>query len=85
MKTATQTSSMPTRKLAVGASVAAIVGTQLSPAVAEVWPQIVPAVLAGPAITELVAALLALIAALVAGYWVPDAPNEAVKPREGAT
>jgi hypothetical protein len=79
MKTAVQKSALPTRKLAVGSSVAAIVGTQLSPAVAEVWPQVVPGVLAGPAVTEIVAALMALIAALVVGYWVPDAPNEAVE------
>jgi len=75
MTKATQKSAMPTNKLTVGASVSAIIGTQLSPAVAEVWPQIVPGVLAGPAVTEIVAAMVALIAGLLAAYWVKDAPN----------
>ena len=72
---ARQTSVMPTNKLAVGSAVTAIVGTQLSPAVAEVWPQIAPAILAGPAFTEIISALAALIAGLVVGWFVPDRSN----------
>jgi hypothetical protein len=79
MRKAVQKSSWPTRKLAFGSGVTAIVGTQLSPAVAEVWPQLVPAFLSGPAVTEIVAAVAALVAGLFVGYWVPDQPNEAVE------
>ena len=35
-----QPSAMPTRKLMVGTLAAAVTGTQLAPALAEVWPQI---------------------------------------------
>ena len=79
MRKARQKSSWPTRKLAFGSGITAIVGTQLSPAVAEVWPQLVPAVLAGPAATEIIAALAALVAGLAVGYYVPDAPNVPVE------
>ena len=82
MEKAVQRSSWPTRKLAFGSGVTAIVGTQLSPAVAEVWPQLVPAAFSGPAVTEVIAALAALTAGLFVGYWVPDAPNNAVEPEE---
>jgi hypothetical protein len=76
MATAKQKSALPTNKLAVGSAVTAIVGTQLSPAVAEVWPQLVWPVLAGPAMTDIISAVSALIAGLVVGWFVPDAPNE---------
>lgn len=79
MRKARQKSSWPTRKLAFGSGITAIVGTQLSPAVAEVWPQLVSAMLAGPAITEIVSALSALVAGLAVGYYVPDQPNEVVE------
>ncbi len=67
-----QPSAMPTNKLMVGTTVATIVGTQLSPAVAEVWPAIAPAVLSGPSVTDLIAAVVTLIAGLAAGWIVPD-------------
>lgn len=72
---ARQTSALPTNKLAAGATVTAIVGTQLSPAVAEVWPQIAPAMLAGPAMTQLVAGVVALLAGVAVGWFVPDRPQ----------
>jgi hypothetical protein len=72
MKLATQATSFPTNKLTVGASVAALVGTQASPLVAEIWPTLAPAILAGPAATEFVSALVALLAALFVGWFVPD-------------
>jgi hypothetical protein len=72
MAYAKQPSAMPTNKLMVGTTVATIVGTQLSPAVAEVWPLMVPAVLAGPSVTDLVAAVVTLMAGLAAGWVVPD-------------
>ena len=77
MALAKQKSVMPTNKLAVGSAVTAIVGTQLSPAVAEVWPQIAPAMLSGPAFTEMISAIVALLAGLAVGWFVPDAPNVA--------
>jgi hypothetical protein len=70
-----QPSALPTNKLAVGSAVTAIVGTQLSPAVAEVWPQIAPALLAGPAMTEIVSAVAALLAGLAVGWFIPDRAN----------
>ncbi len=79
MRKARQKSSWPTRKLAFGSGAAAIIGTQVSPAIAEVWPQLVPGFLAGPAVTEIVAALVALVAGLAVGYPVADAPNEVVE------
>ena len=69
---ARQASVMPTNKLAVGSAVTAIVGTQLSPAVAEVWPQVAPAMLAGPSVTEMISAVVALLAGLAVGWFVPD-------------
>jgi hypothetical protein len=72
MALAKQKSSLPTNKLMVGSAFTAIVGTQFSPAVAEVWPQIVWPVLAGPAVTDIVAGLAALGAGLVVGWFVPD-------------
>ena len=72
MALAKQPSAMPTNKLAVGSAVTAIVGTQLSPAVAEVWPQIAPAILSGPAMTEIISAVAALLAGLAVGWFVPD-------------
>ncbi len=84
MKKAVQKSSWPTRKLAFGSGMTAIVGTQLSPAVAEVWPQAMTDIgwtlLAGPAVTEIVAGLAALFAGLAFGYYVPDAPNVPTEP-----
>ena len=72
---AKQPSALPTNKLAVGSAVTAIVGTQLSPAVAEVWPQVVWPILAGPAVTDIVSASAALAAGLVVGWFVPDRAN----------
>lgn len=75
MQLATQPSSLPTHKLAVGATLAALVSTYAGPVVAEVWPQVMPAAFAGPAVTGLVQALVGMLAALAVAYWVPDAAN----------
>ncbi len=72
MATAKQTSILPTNKLAIGSAITAIVGTQLSPAVAEVWPGIAPALLAGPAFTDIIAAVVALMAGIAVGWFIPD-------------
>ena len=70
-----QPSAMPTRKLMVGTLAAAVTGTQLAPALAEVWPQIAPPVLAGPAVTEYMALVLSVVAGLAIGYFVKDRAN----------
>jgi hypothetical protein len=76
MPLAKQPSALPTNKLAVGSTVTAIVGTQLAPALEEIWPALAPAILAGPAVTQLVAALAAMLAGMFVAWWVPDRPNE---------
>lgn len=63
---ATQLSALPTRKAAIG-----IVLASLTPALMEIYAQVVPAFLSGPSVQALVGALLAL--AII--WWVPDAPN----------
>lgn len=70
-----QPSAMPTRKLMVGTLAAAITGTELGPALAEVWPQIAPPVLAGPAVTSYLSLVMSLAAGLAAGYYVKDRAN----------
>jgi hypothetical protein len=45
------------------------------PAVTEAWPQLVPAALAGPAMTALISALPAVLVTAIVAYYVPDAPN----------
>lgn len=66
MKSAVQSSMLPTRKLAVAAAV--------GPATGEVWARVMTDIypaLAGPQFSLLVATS----AALFVGYWVKDAPN----------
>lgn len=75
MATARQKNFAPTNKLAVGSAMAAIVGTQTAPLVLEVWPQIAPAILAGEIATQTVSMLVALLAGVVVGWFVPDQPN----------
>jgi hypothetical protein len=75
MATAKQTSALPTRKLTVGSAVATGVTLYMEPVVSEVWPQIAPALLAGPSATQAVAFAFGMGAALLIAYWVPDAPN----------
>lgn len=77
MALAKQVSRLPTNKLAVGTTVSAIVGTQAGPLVQEVWPQIAPAVLSGPVMTETMAMIVALLAGMIVGWFVPDATNVA--------
>jgi hypothetical protein len=72
---ADQVSWRPTNKLSIGAAVAPIAALNAEPAVAEVWPQIAPAILSGPAVTTAMAAICGAFAGVLAAYWVPDAPN----------
>lgn len=67
-----QPDNLPTNKLAVGSSVAVLIYAQAEPVVAEVWPQIAPAVLSGPAATAFVAGGVAILASWAIGWWVPD-------------
>ncbi len=75
MATARQVGIRPTNKLAVGSAMAAIVGTQTAPLVLEVWPQVAPAILAGEIATQTVSMLVALLAGVIVGWFVPDMPN----------
>lgn len=75
MALAKQAGYRPTNKLAVGSAMAAIVGTQTAPLVLEVWPQVAPAILAGEIATQTVSMLVALLAGVVVGWFVPDQPN----------
>jgi hypothetical protein len=70
-----QPSKLPTNKLAAGAVVSSIVGTQAGPLVQEIWPQLAPAVLAGPVMTDTLAMLIALLSGVVVGWFVPDQAN----------
>lgn len=72
MTLAKQASVLPTNKLAFGSAITAIVGTQLSPMVAELWPGIAPPLFAGPAFTDILATLTALLAGVVIGWFIPD-------------
>lgn len=67
-----QPDSLPTNKAVTAGSVAAVVSVYFGPAVAEVWPQVVPGALAGPDVTQLVSALAATLAGLAVAWWVPD-------------
>jgi hypothetical protein len=62
----------PTNKAMTAAGIAAVVTTYAQPVAAELWPQIAPAALAGPAMTAAVAALVGALAALAVAWWVPD-------------
>lgn len=77
MALAKQRTFTPTNKLAVGTTVSAIVGTQAAPLVQEIWPQLAPAIVAGPVMTETLAMLMALLSGVIVGWFVPDRPNEA--------
>lgn len=67
-----QPDGLPTNKAAVVAALAPVVAIYVEPVVAEVWPQIAGGVLAGPAVTQMLAAILGAVAALVVAWWVPD-------------
>lgn len=66
MKTATQKTAMPTRKLLSAALVAPMVTEVWGRAMADILPS-----LAGPEASQWIGAA----AAIAVGYFVPDAPN----------
>ena len=63
---------IPTNKVLAMFGGTAALAPIIGPAVAEVWPQIAPAALSGPAMTDFVAAALAGLASLALAYFVPD-------------
>lgn len=68
----TQVGSLPTNKSAVAASVGSLMVLYAEPVIAELWPQIAPALLAGPAFTSALAGLVGIFVALTVAWWVPD-------------
>ena len=68
----TQPGNLPTNKVLAMLTGTTALAPIIGPAVAEVWPQIAPAALAGPAMTDFIAALLAGLASLALAYFVPD-------------
>ncbi len=77
MTLATQPDFLPTNKAMTVAALAPGLALHVEPVVAEVWPQLVPLALAGPAMTTAVAWLASALAALVVAWWVPDRANVA--------
>ena len=65
----------PTNKVLAVAGVMGLFSVYAEPVVSEVWPQIVPPVLAGQSVTSLVAALASMFVGMAAAYWVPDRAN----------
>lgn len=72
---ATQPDSFPTNKLAVGSAISSVFATQVGPVLEEVWPQIAPAVLAGPTMTTTLAMLAAIFVGWAVAWFVPDRPQ----------
>lgn len=68
----TQPTRAPTNKALTMLGGTVALAPFIGPAVNEVWPQIAPAFLAGPAMTEAVAAVIAGLASLALAYFVPD-------------
>lgn len=67
-----QPDNLPTNKLAVGSSLAVLVYAHAEPVAAEVWPELAPAMLSGPAATSFVAGMVAVLASWAVGWWIPD-------------
>jgi hypothetical protein len=67
-----QPDALPTNKAAVSAAIGAAIVLHTEPVIAELWPQIAPAMLAGPAVTSAIAWAAGFTAALVVAWFVPD-------------
>lgn len=72
---AEQPDAKPTNKLVVGVGGSVTIFPVAYAAVAEVWPQIAPAALAGEAATAFVAVLFSAAMAFGAAYFVRDRTN----------
>lgn len=75
MTLANQPSARPTNKALTMFGGVIITTPMVSPFVSEVWPQVAPAFLSGPAATDAVAAILAGALSLGLAYFVPDRAN----------
>jgi hypothetical protein len=72
---ANQASARPTNKALTMFAGFVVTTPQIAPVVNEVWPQIAPAFLAGPAATNAVAAIIAAAISLGVAWFVPDRAN----------
>ena len=72
----TQPTALPTNKATVAATVAGVAATYAGPVVMEVWPQIAPAIVAGPNVTSMIAALASALIGLGAAWFVRDRLGE---------
>jgi hypothetical protein len=72
---ANQASARPTNKALTMFAGFVLTTPQVAPVVNEVWPQIAPAALAGPAATNAVAAIIAGAISLAVAWFVPDRAN----------
>jgi hypothetical protein len=75
MNLANQPTARPTNKTLSMFGGFVITTPMVSPVVTEVWPQIAPAFLAGPAATNAVAAIVAGVLSLAIAWFVPDRAN----------
>ena len=67
-----QPDNLPTNKAATVAVLAPAGALYVAPIIAELWPQVAPALVAGPAVTEALAWLAGALAALAVAWFVPD-------------
>ena len=73
-----QPDSLPTNKCTVAAALGAGVVLHAEPVIAELWPTIAPAALAGPAATDAMAWLVGILVALAVAWFVPDRAGQPV-------
>lgn len=72
---ANQPTARPTNKALTMFAGFVVTTPQIAPVVNEVWPQIAPAFLAGPAATNALAAIIAGAISLAIAWFVPDRAN----------
>ena len=81
-KLADQPSKNPTRKAMTVAAIAPLVTLYTQPAVEEIWPQVVPALIAGPNVTGMVSGIAGAIVGLMVAWYVPDRANVPREPEK---
>jgi hypothetical protein len=67
-----QPDALPTNKALVSGATGVITYAQFEGALSEIWPQVAPGFLAGPAVTQVLVALAAMALAYAVAWWVPD-------------
>ena len=75
MTLANQPSRAPTHKTLAMFGGFVLTTPQVLPVVHEVWPQVAPAFLAGPAATNALAAVIAALISMAVAWFVPDRAN----------